>query len=145
MRFRTVETPGQTGPGPDIDAFEALDFDVATFDHEAHVHVAWQYLQTCDVLESIDRYRQTLRRLTASIGVPEKYNETITWFFVIAIAERLTPETVTDWAEFKVRNSELFARKPGFLQKFYSEERLSSEMAKKTFLLPDVSTAIECD
>ena len=46
-------------PGPEIEAFETLQFDVASFNHEAHVCVAWCYLQQYDPLESISRYRRT--------------------------------------------------------------------------------------
>ena len=132
-------------PGPEIEAFEALRFDVGSFNHEAHVCVAWRYLQQYDLLESINRYRRTLKQLTRRIGVPEKYNETITWFFVIAIAERLTPETTEDWDAFKATNPELFTSKPGLIRKFYSASRLGSEAAKIRFLLPDVCIAADCN
>jgi hypothetical protein len=133
------EASESTFPGPTIEAFEALDVVPDEFDHEAHMYVAWSYLQRFDLLASIDRYRSVLRRLTQKLGVPGKYHETITWFYLIAVAERATGDAATDWTAFKNLNAELFARSPGIIQRFYSNTRLMSEEARQSFVLPDLS------
>jgi hypothetical protein len=125
-------------PGPSVAAFEKLDFDPDEFDHEAHVYVAWQYLQDFDLLEAIQRYRLTLKRLTAKLGIPGKFHETITWFFMICIAECCATKDAADWAEFRQANPQLFLRNPGIVSHYYSGERLNSELAQRTFLLPDL-------
>lgn len=129
-------------PGPTIGEFEALEFDPERFDHEAHVFVAWSYLSQFDLLESISRYRKTLRRLTAMLGVPGKYHETITWFYMIAVAEHAEASKVTDWASFKSASPELFRRNPGIISDYYSRSRLMSEMARKKFILPDLKQCV---
>lgn len=128
-----------SGPGPTIERFEALDIVPTDFDHEAHIYVAWSYLQRFDLLTSIERYRSVLRRLTEKFGVPDKYHETITWFYLIGVAERAMGEAATDWSRFRDQNPELFARNPSIIRRFYSESRLTSEAAKRTFVLPDLS------
>lgn len=128
-------------PGPSIDEFEKHAFEVEGFDHEAHLFVAWQYLQQYDLLESIDRFRQTLISLTRNLGIPDKYHETITWFFMIAVAEGACGSAKTDWARFKQENSALFRRSPGVIRDYYSEERLMSDAARSSFLLPDAAIA----
>ena len=128
-----------SGPGPTIERFEALDIVPTDFDHEAHIYVAWSYLQRFDLLTSIERYRSVLRRLTEKFGVPDKYHETITWFNLIGVAERAMGEAATDWSRFRDQNPELFARNPSIIRRFYSESRLTSEAAKRTFVLPDLS------
>ena len=125
-------------PGPGIDAFEALDFDVAQFDHEAHVYVAWLYLQQYDQLEAISRYRDTLKRLTASLGIPEKYHETITWFYMIAVAENATGKAADNWSTFKDANAALFRRHPSLICSYYSNTLLESPLARGSFVLPDI-------
>jgi len=129
--------PAGHAPGPSIAEFEALDFDLARFDHEAHVCVAWRYLQHCDVLTAIERYAATLRRLTAKLGVPGKYHETITWFYLLAVAERAVGEAASDWGRFQLAAPELFAAHPGFVERYYSAELLRSEQARARFVLPD--------
>ena len=126
-------------PGPTIEQFEALDFEVASFDHEAHVFVAWSYLQNCDLLEAIRRYRQTLVRLTTRLGIPDKYHETITWFYMVAVAEAAVDDAATDWSFFKARNPALFRRSPSIVRDFYSEDRLMSAKARSLFVLPDLA------
>ena len=132
------ETP-DTRPLPSIEQFEALDVDPAGFDHQAHVYVAWSYLQVCDLLEAIRRYRGTLIRLTRKLGVPDKYHETMTWFYLLAIAERATGDQASDWALFKASNPGLFRREPSLIHHFYSKERLTSELARAQFVLPDLA------
>lgn len=126
--------------GPTIDDFEALAIDAQRFDHQSHVFVAWSYLREYDLLVSIARYRSTLRRLTRKLGVPGKYHETITWFFMVVVAERIDSDPAADWDVFVEQNQDLFASPPGILGKFYSSDRLDSAAARRQFLLPDLLT-----
>lgn len=137
---QTLPAEPESGhPGPTLEQFEALDVVPAEFDHEAHIYVAWSYLQRFDLLTSIDRYRSVLRRLTQKFGVPDKYHETITWFYLIDVAERAKNSAASDWSSFKQRNPELFVRNPAIIRRFYSETRLMSDEARRTFVLPDLS------
>ncbi len=142
MSQPVAKTAIKAAPGPSIDEFEALDVDPERFDHQAHVYVAWLYLQQCDLLESIDRYRSTLKRLTAKFGVPGKYHETITWFFLIAVAEGATGDAAADWSVFREENSLLFGGSPNIVDRCYSGERINSDKARMIFLLPDRPTAV---
>lgn len=119
-----------------VAAFEDATIDAAEFEHEAHLLVGWRYLQDYTLLESITRYSGALKRLTRKLGVPNKYHETITWFYLIKIAER---KAATDWAAFKTANPDLFERNPSIIQQYYSESLLSSECTRQAFVLPDLS------
>jgi len=130
MQPATASGKPQT-PGPTLEQFEALAFAVETFDHAAHVYVAWRYLQHHDLYESIGRYRSVLRRLTETRGIPGKYNETITWFFLTAVSERLPGSDNNDWTTFREQHPELLADSAAFLRRFYSTARLASDSAKK--------------
>ena len=125
-----------TAVGPSLDEFEALEFDVETFDHSAHVDVAWQYVRRYDLVEAIVRYRDTLKRLTASIGIPGKYHETITWFFVILVAERTRLAPGQSWDAFHAANTDLFSRQPGIIHRYYPDAALRSAEAREHFVLP---------
>lgn len=136
MNAATGSSPSRL-PGPSLEAFEALDFDVARFDHQAHVCVAWRYLQNYDVLTAIDRYRRTLRTLTCKLGVPEKYHETITWFYLLAVSARAGAPAASDWQRFKAGNPELFASHPDYIYRYYTADCLASDLARTRFVLPD--------
>jgi hypothetical protein len=131
----------EPSPGPSIEEFEAHSFEVEGFNHEAHIYVAWQYLQTHELLESIDRFRSTLISLTRKLGIPGKYHETITWFYMIAVAEGAQGAARSDWALFKRENPAMFRGSPTLICDYYSEDRLMSDKARSTFLLPNLAIA----
>lgn len=121
---------------PTVSEFENGDFDVEAFDHESHIYVAWKMLESFSTLTVIERYTDALRRLTVSLGIPEKYHETISWFFVLLIDERRQREGRQNWHSFKQENADLFASGLEVMRPYYTQDRLWSEQAKQQFLLP---------
>jgi hypothetical protein len=120
-----------------IELLESCSIDPADFNHTAHIYVGWCYLQQLDLIDAIDRFRNALKRLTIKLGVPGKYNETITWFFMLMIAERRHGRAANDWVYFRNTNSELLDSSSAILQRYYSQDRLTSPTARELFLLPD--------
>ena len=124
-------------PCMSIDAFEAGNVDPDQFGHDAHVYVAWLYLQDYELNDAIARFCAALKRLTRQLGIESKYHETITWFFMIAINERLQLRPSDAWHTFRQQNPDLFASSPSLISRHYSVERLQSPLARTHFLLPD--------
>lgn len=118
-----------------IERFEALDFDPDAFDHRAHVFVARLYLERYSEHDAVDHFRRALRRLTAQLGAPGKYHETITRFYLDAIARRLAERPGEDWAGFQRSNPDLFDGSA--VSASYSKERLASADARRRYLSPD--------
>jgi len=125
-----------TKPELTVAAFEAGDFDPDAFDHEAHVYVAWLYLEHFSLPEAVTRFDAALRRLTEKLGIPGKYHATITWFFMLLIAERRNNADVSDWFRFRRDNDDLI-RDGKILQRYYDSETLASDRARQSFVLPD--------
>jgi len=121
-------------PRISIQQFESGQVDAEQFDHEAHVYVGWLFVRTFELGEAIARYDTALKRLTRKLGVPDKYHATITWLFLMLINERASDD---DWLSFVSRNQDLLADSKSTLQKYYSEELLFSDRARKHFVLPD--------
>jgi len=121
-----------------VQAFENATVKPSEFNHEAHIKVAWGYLQDHDQLEAINRFTAAIKRLTLKLGVPDKYHETITWFYLLKIAERCARNSTADWHAFKAGNPDLFEWNPSIVQKYYSDALLSSEAARRMFVLPDL-------
>lgn len=121
-----------------IASFEAGTIDADEFDHEAHIYVAWLYLEQYPLLEAVGRFTDAIRRLTVRLGVPGKYHETITWFFMFLIDERRAGLRAGDWFSFHRNNVDLFARgEDNILSRYYSSDLLGSDRAKQSFVLPD--------
>lgn len=123
-------------PAVTLEAFEAGTLDPQSFDHEAHIYVGWLYLERIPLLEAIRRYSTALRRLTTKLGVPGKYNETITWFYLVLIAERRQTTRGHGWFAFRSENDDLF-HGSRMLGRYYSKALLKSDQARQAFVLPD--------
>ena len=124
-------------PGLSIDDLEQSRIEGASFDHEAHVYLAWLYLDRYPVTEAIERYTAALKRLTAKLGVPDKYHDTVTWFFMLIIAQRRIACADVDWTVFKEKNADLLSRENNVLNRYYSKETLATDAARQSFVLPD--------
>jgi hypothetical protein len=120
---------------PGMADFEAGAIDAERFDHQAHVHVAWCYLRQFPLAEAITRFTAALRRLTVRLGAEGKYHETISWFFMIVLADRMAADPARDWDAFRSGNGDLFDDAGGLLRRHYSAECL--EGARGRFVLPD--------
>jgi hypothetical protein len=118
-----------------IEQFESGNVDVELFDHEAHVYIGWLYVQKYELADAIARFNDALRFLTVKLGVAGKYHVTITWIFLLLIAER--SRTGEDWQTFIARNPDLIEDSRSTLGRYYSEKLLFSEAARKRFVLPD--------
>ena len=120
-----------------IDDLEAARIEGGSFNHEAHVYLAWLYLKEYPVTAAIDRFSAALRRLTQKLGVPGKYHETITWFFMLMIAQRCADQPDLDWPQFRAGNGDLFSKDDNVLNRYYSNATLHSNEARRSFVLPD--------
>ena len=124
-------------PDITVQALERGEIDADRFDHEAHVYAAWLYLGAYPADEAADRFVAALKRLTRNLGVPGKYHDTITRFYLAIIAERRLLMPAGDWQAFKTANGDLFAGPGNILSQRYSRERLASTEARRAFMLPD--------
>jgi hypothetical protein len=121
-----------------IASFE--DCSLAGFHHADHVRMAFLYLHRYQALEALQRFSDALIRYAASNGKPELYNETITWAFVFLIRDRMARAgRQQSWAEFAAGNRDLLTWKDNILKQYYRSDTLSSDLARNTFLFPDVT------
>jgi hypothetical protein len=123
------------GPEFTIERFEAADIDPDRFDHEAHVYVAWLYVREYPLTEAIAKFDSGLKRLVNKLGAEGKYHATLTWFFMLLIAERA--EDGEPWQVFRHRNADLVTGSKETLSRYYNDDYLFSERARERFVLPD--------
>lgn len=118
--------------------FENCELDAADFGHREHVRAAWGLLRLEPMDRALLRFGAALRQLVRFYGQEDRYHETITWAFFFLVRERLErmPEA-HDWHQFEAANAELFDDHRALLGQHYSPGRLSSPLARTTFVLPD--------
>ena len=121
-----------------VAAFEACAIAKADFRHADHVRLAWIYLSEHPLIEAIERFTAALQRFAAHNGVPGLYHETITWAYVLLVAERREGGAGEDWPAFASRNPDLLAWRPSLLEtRYYRLETLWSDRARSVFVMPD--------
>ena len=122
------------------EAFEDCSLPEADFDHEAHIRMGWIYVRSYPLAEAIDRFCSNLKAYTQHLGAPDKYHETITWFYLMLINERVA--TLADghvWADFRSANADLFESGGMLLRRYYGEETLATAQSRIIPLLPTPS------
>lgn len=119
--------------------FESCRLPADDFDHRAHLAVAVLYLSSMTQEEAASRMRRGLLRFIAHHQVdPQKYNETITQFWVRRL-DRLLSETDPQLclAERANRTIER-AGDSKVIFEYYTRERLFSEECRAVWIEPDL-------
>lgn len=120
-----------------VRAFESTELPAAEFSHRAHVRVAWWYLRHAPLPDALARFITALKRFAIANAVPGLYHETITVAWMLLLAERLDGGSRDlAWHEFEAQHPELFAQ-PSILSRYYTDETLQSERARRVFVMPD--------
>jgi hypothetical protein len=120
---------------PDLERFLRGKIDAAEFPHREHVRMAFEMLRRHDFATTAQRYSQALRVMSARAGKPEAFNQTVTIAFLSLIAEHMQGAGVLDFATLVQAYPELLDKR--VLARWYRPERLASEVARRTFVLPD--------
>ena len=115
-------------------ALENGTLDPAMFRHSDHVRLGYEMLGRYPFGEAVTRFSRGLRLLAAKGGRPEIYHETMTVAFLALIGERRARAAHCDWREFQARNTDLLDKR--CLERWYDAEQLSSDLARRTFCLP---------
>lgn len=148
------EEPGNNVNGDELIAtFECDKNDAASFHHADHVRLAFEYLCRHEALEALAKFSAALQRFAAAQGKADRYHETITWAYLLLIRERMMRQSIArqnmvqqnmnsaspapTWDEFAASNSDLLLWKDGILATLYHAETLNSDLARRTFVMPD--------
>jgi hypothetical protein len=118
----------------ELTALETGALDPAKFPHPEHVRLAYEMLERYPFGEAVTRFSRGLKLLAAKAGRPEVYHETITVAFLALVNERRARDGAQDWSEFKWANGDLLDKR--CLGKWYTAEQLASDLARRTFCLP---------
>ena len=125
---------------PELPRLLRGELDAASFPHREHVRMAFEMLRRHDFVTTAQRYSQALRIMSSRAGKPQAFNQTRHHRF--PVADRRAPgrrRRLADFAAFLAAHPQLLDK--GALVRWYSPERLASDLARRTFLLPDLSAA----
>jgi hypothetical protein len=121
-----------------IAQFESGSLPPTAFHHADHVRMAFAYLRQYPQLQALEKFSAALKLFAKAQGKENLYNETITWAYVFLIHERMSRSGGTQtFEEFAEANPDLLMWKNGILKRYYAEETLQSDLAKRVFVFPD--------
>ena len=120
---------------PDLERFVRGEIAAASFPHREHVRMAFEMLRRHDFAETVLHFSRALRTMARQAGKPHAFHQTLTIAFLSLIAERLEDGQWEDFGAFARDNPDLLDK--GILARWYRAERLASERARRTFLLPE--------
>lgn len=122
-----------------LEAFENGTLTPGQFHHQDHILLAWTYLQRWPLLEVLPRFSSGLQRFARRVGAADLYHETITWAFLFLIHDRIERQgRGLGWEEFRQQNQDLITAGKDLLHEYYLPETLQSELARRTFVFPDL-------
>jgi hypothetical protein len=119
--------------------FESCGTGKDDFKHREHLTVAVSYLSASTQKQAADKMRVGLLRFLAHHGVgSEKYNETLTMFWIAMVRQRLA-EIGPDSSLVEKCNRVIEALgNPALAFDYFSKELLWSDEARKACLKPDL-------
>jgi len=120
-----------------VEGFLDTSLPVEAFHHAQHVRCAWLFVQRHGMPGALEAFPAALRRFADAKGATRLYHETITWAFLLVINERQQRRQAHNWPAFAEANADLLAWKPSVLDRLYTAETLASDLARRTFVMPD--------
>ncbi len=121
-----------------ITQFQSAALDPSLFNHEAHLRIAWLFVQRHRKAEAVELIAKTLKSYVASLGVSHKYHETLTKAAVEAVAHFDRKSEYHSFKEFIDANPQLMTNFKNLINSHYSFDVFESEEARKKYVGPDI-------
>ncbi len=122
-----------------IAQLEACTLPENQFHHADHLRAAWIYLTRYAPGVAMEKFSATLIAYATRLGQPGRYHATITWAYLLLLNERIYRSSKpSTWNRFAAEHPDLFDWNNSILLRYYLPETLSSPLARRVFLMPDV-------
>lgn len=122
-----------------IQAFENATLPYEDWTHEAHLRMAWNYIQEYGKEKATPFIREGIQKFNEQNKDKVKfgYHETITTFYISVVADAIQNSALDlNFEQFITRNKFLFDKT--VISKYYSKDRLYSDEARYQFVTPDL-------
>jgi hypothetical protein len=118
-----------------LEMFSRGEIDNRAFRHSDHLRVGFEMLKAHDFSTASYKFSAGLKTIAARAGNPGAYHATITLAFLALIAERSAMGCFDNIEDFVRGNPDLMDR--AVLERWYTSERLQSDVARRVFILPE--------
>lgn len=121
-----------------VNQFQKATLDPKLFSHEAHLRLAWIYINNDGVDKAIIEISSQLTNYVASLNASEKYNETVTIAAIKAVYHFWLKSESNTFKGFIEEFPRLKNNFKALLASHYDIDIFNSEIAKSTFLKPNL-------
>jgi len=118
-----------------LKAFENGEIEAAQFRHPDHLRLAWCYARYLPFQEGAQKVAEGIKQFAARNNAGGLYHETITMFWVSEIYKAVPFCPAPSFIRFVEKNPWL--RDKTYINRFYSEELLKTDQAKREWVNPD--------
>jgi hypothetical protein len=118
--------------------FENCELAPTLFNHEAHLRIAWIYINRYGVEKAVIRLCSQLRNYVSHVGAFTKYNETLTIAAVRTVYHFMLKSKSHNFRDFISENLRLSHNFKELLLQHYKTDIFTSETAKREYLLPEL-------
>ena len=119
--------------------FKNASIDRDLFNHEAHLRLAWIYIQRYGIDTAISNMCVQTRNFARTAGAPDKFNMTVTVAAVKAVYHFIQRSQTKDFREFIETFPRLNNNFKDLLKCHYSIDIFNSQQAKKQYIPPDIA------
>ncbi|MEM9077628.1 MAG: hypothetical protein AAGC43_11330 [Bacteroidota bacterium] len=118
--------------------FEVGELPPELFTHEAHIRLAWINIGKYGVENAITNIVSQIQAYTAKLGVPEKFNTTLTVAAVRAVYHFMLKNNAENFISFIKNNPKLKNNFKELMASHYGFDIYNSPLAKQRYLKPDL-------
>lgn len=119
--------------------FANCQLDPALFSHEAHLRLAWIHIQQYGRPQAEFNIQKQLQSFVASVGATDKYHATLTVAAVRIVGHFIQKSSADSFSQFIEEHPSLKTAFKALVEQHYSFDIFSSELAKASFVEPDLA------
>ena len=119
-------------------AFKNCTLDPELFNHEAHLRLAWIYIDKYGVDTAIENICTQLKDYVKHLGAESKYNATVTIAAIRAVYHFKLKSASNNFRDLIKEFPRLKYSFKALLECHYKTDIFNSEVAKKTYLEPEL-------
>lgn len=118
--------------------FKTQTLNPKIFTHEAHIRLAWIYLNSYTIEQAIEQFSNELLELVTLHNATDKFNKTLTVAAFNIINNFKVNSNTVDFRTFIKAYPELVLDFRSLVKKHYTKDVFNCPKAKKSFVEPDL-------
>ena len=121
-----------------LEAMEKAKLDPKLFSHEAHLRWGWLLLEEYEPEDAIAKACEQLENYTKLLGIPQKFNKTVTVAAIKAIHHFKLKSQGSDFKDFMQQFPRLKSSFRELMGFHYSLDIFNDDKARQEFIEPDL-------